>query len=64
MRRFTPIAVLFALSTLAAAQAPTNTSGPLVVPRVGHVHLGRRQDGKAVDWLPLSGPPAMSPYEL
>ena len=56
-RRLTPIAILLALSTLAAAHAPANASGPLVVHEWGTFTSVAGQDGRAVDWLPLSGPP-------
>jgi hypothetical protein len=57
MHRLTPLAVLLALSTLAAAPAPTSTGGPLVVHEWGTFTSVAGQDGRAVDWLPLSGPP-------
>jgi hypothetical protein len=57
MRRFTPIAVLLALSTFAAAQVPANTGGPLVVHEWGTFTSVAGQDGRAVEWRPLSGPP-------
>ena len=56
-RRLTPIAVLFTLGTLAAAHAPANASGPLVVHEWGTFTSVAGPDGRAVDWLPLSGPP-------
>ena len=54
MPRLTPIAVLFALSTLGAAQVPA-TSG-LIVHEWGTFTSVAGQDGRAVEWLPLSGP--------
>ena len=57
MRRFTPIAMLLALSTLAAAPIPANTSGPLKVHEWGTFTSVAGHDGRAVEWLPLSGPP-------
>ena len=55
MPRLTPIAVLFARSTLGAAQAPTTSS--LIVHEWGTFTSVAGQDGRAVEWLPLSGPP-------
>src|SRR6185295_11736811 len=56
-RRLTPIAVLLALGTLAAAPAPPDTSGSLVVHEWGTFTSVAGPDGRAVEWLPLSGPP-------
>jgi hypothetical protein len=57
-RRLTPIAVLLALATLGAAQAPDRTSPPqpLIVHEWGTFTSIAGQDGQAVEWLPLSGP--------
>jgi hypothetical protein len=56
-RRLTPIAVFFTLSTLTAGPAPTGASGPLVVHEWDTFTSVAGPDGKAVEWLPLSGPP-------
>ena len=58
-RRLAPIAVFLAVSTLGAAQAPARTSvpPPLVAHEWGTFTSIAGEDGRAVDWLPLSGPP-------
>ena len=58
MSRLTPIAVLLALSSLGAAPTRTLTSAPqLTVHEWGTFTSVAGQDGRAVEWLPLSGPP-------
>jgi hypothetical protein len=57
--RLTPIAICLAFTTLGAAQAPRTTSAlqPLVVHEWGTFTSIAGQDGRAVEWLPLNGPP-------
>jgi hypothetical protein len=59
MSRLTPLAMLFALTTLGEAQAPPSQREPqpLVVHEWGTLTSIAGQDGRAVRWLPLSGPP-------
>jgi hypothetical protein len=59
MSRLTPLAILLAFSTLGAAPAPRRSTGsqPLVVHEWGTFTSIAGQDGRAVQWLPLSGPP-------
>ena len=54
--RRTAIAILLALGTLGAAQVFTQSSGPLVVHEWGTFTSVAGEDGRAVEWLPLSGP--------
>jgi hypothetical protein len=59
MRRpLTPFALLLALASAGAAQAPsgTSTSQPLVVHEWGTFTSIAGPDGRAVEWLPLDGP--------
>jgi hypothetical protein len=58
-RRLTPIVLLLALSTLGATQAPTTIAAPqpLTVHEWGTFTSVAGEDGRAVDWLPLNGPP-------
>jgi hypothetical protein len=58
-RHLTLIAVFLALSTIGAAQAPAKTGAPrpLIAHEWGTFTSIAGEDGKAVDWLPLSGPP-------
>src|SRR5437870_3576614 len=59
MSRLTTLAILLAFTTLGAAQAPRNPTEaqPLVVHEWGTFTSIAGQDGRAVQWLPLSGPP-------
>jgi hypothetical protein len=58
-RYLTTTAIVLALSALGAAQAPTRpgTAQPLTVHEWGTFTSVAGQDGSAVEWLPLSGPP-------
>jgi hypothetical protein len=58
--RLSSIAILLALGTLGtlgASQALTTSGGPLVVHEWGTFTSVAGQDGSAVEWLPLGGPP-------
>ena len=59
MSRLMPLAILLAFTTLGAAQTPRDLTRtePLVVHEWGTFTSIAGQDGRAVQWLPLSGPP-------
>jgi len=58
MNRVTPLAILLAFTSIGAAQTPRHPTGaePLVVHEWGTFTSIAGQDGRAVQWLPLSGP--------
>jgi hypothetical protein len=58
-RLLIPIALFLALSTMGSAQAPAKISvpPPLIAHEWGTFTSISGEDGRAVNWLPLSGPP-------